>query len=129
MELNDDRYVYHWTKKELSTQQDTFGVDFTRMRCEKGEEEECSIASDSTWSTASEVVSGRIIIACGEDRGHPAWQYVLLDDDAETSNTRLRERMLAIHNKYVRLWHCLEVRMGIDPPQDVKDWIAKYGCP
>ena len=40
----------------LSTQQHTFGVDFTRVRCGKGKEEQCSVGSDATWSTAGELI-------------------------------------------------------------------------
>ena len=32
MELKDDGFVYHWTGKELSDQQETLSVDFTKMR-------------------------------------------------------------------------------------------------
>ena len=91
MELEDDGYVYHWISKELSTQQKTLGVNFTWMRCGKREEEECSIASDSTWSTAREVISDRLFIVRGSDRGRPAWRYILLDDDAEKIRNFIRK--------------------------------------
>ena len=82
MEL-EDGYVYHYTAKKTSAQQETLGVDFTRVRCGKGEEEECCIASDATWSNASYVINHRKYIVRGIDRGRPAWYFVLLHDDAE----------------------------------------------
>ena len=54
MGLNDG-YLYYYTTKQLSARQRTLGVDFTKVRCGKGEEEECGIASDAAWSTAGEV--------------------------------------------------------------------------
>jgi hypothetical protein len=131
MKLKDDGRVYHRTQgKELSTQHKTLGVDFTRIRCGKREEEECSIASDSTWSTASEVISDRMILFCGSDKGHPKWHYILLDNDAE----KIRDFIHKINagKPTISLTNYGTIRksgLGKDPPQDVKDWIEKYGCP
>ena len=84
IELKDDGIVYHLTRKELRDEQKTFGLDITWMMCGKAKEEVCSIASDSTWSTACEVISGRILILQGiTEKGRPAWHYVLLQDDPE----------------------------------------------
>ena len=68
MELKEDGYVYHSLNKELSAQQTTLGVSYTKLRCGKGEEEECCIA---TWSTAREVIGRRKFIVRRTDRGHP----------------------------------------------------------
>ena len=93
MELKEDGYVYHYTNKELSAQQKTHGIDFTRARCGKEEEEECSISSTATWSTAGEVITARKFIVRGTNSGRPVWHFVLLDDDAGTLETKLREKM------------------------------------
>ena len=133
MELRDDGFVYHWTGKELSDQQETLGVDFTRMRCGKGKGEECSIASNSTWSTASEVISERIFIVRGTEKGRPAWHYILLDDDAEKIRDFIHKTQGENAGKYyVNQTHygtVLKSGWGKDPPQDVQDWREKYGCP
>ena len=50
--LVKDGMIYHYTRRELSAKQHTFGVDFTEVRCGKGEEEKYSIAQDSTWFKA-----------------------------------------------------------------------------
>ena len=47
-----DGMIYHYTRRELSAKQHTFGVDFTKVKCGKGKEEKCSIAPDSTWFKA-----------------------------------------------------------------------------
>ena len=44
-----DGYISYWLEKTLSTQQHTKGVDFARILCGEGEEEECSILSGDTW--------------------------------------------------------------------------------
>ena len=98
MEVESDGLVYHRISKELSEQQKSFGDNFTEVGCRKREGEECAIASDSTWSTASEVTSGKIfIVRGGRDEGRPAWNYILLDDDPKrlkSSNTRHNGRTL-----------------------------------
>ena len=83
MEVEEDGYVYYWWGKKLSTQQHTFGVDFTKVRCGNGEEKECSVASDATWSNVRQVIAHRKFRVQCRERGCPAWHYVLLDDDAE----------------------------------------------
>ena len=127
MELEDDGFVYHWTGKELSDHQRTFGINFTAIRCGEVKEEECSIASDSTWSTASEVIVNRLFIIRGEtDQGRPAWHYVLLDDDAvkiRDFKHKIQEGTIDVHDYGV----ILKSGFGKDPPQDVQDWFDNYG--
>ena len=132
MELKEDGFVYHWLRKELSDQQETHGVDFTAIRCGKGKEK-CSIASDSTWSTASEVIGHRLRIVRGTDRsqGRPEWHYVLLDDDA----VKIRDYKHKAQGENVGKYTInvsdygvvLKSGFGKDPPQDVQDWIENYG--
>ena len=57
MYLGEDGHIRRPFKtKQLRAEQHMFGVDFTKFRCGKKEEEKCSIASDATWSTAGEVI-------------------------------------------------------------------------
>ena len=131
MELREDGLVSDWTRKKLSDQQRAFGVDFTALRCGKGKEEECSIASDSTWSTAREVIDNRLFIARGTDQGRPTWQYVLLDDDVE----KIRDFKHKVQGENVGKYTIsfkeyglvLKSGFGKEPPQDVQDWIDNYG--
>ena len=131
MELREDGFVHHWTSKELSDQQRTHGVDFTAIRCGKGKEEECSIASDSTWSTASEVFSNRLFILRGKDQGQLAWCYVLLDDDVEKIRDFKHKTQGENTGKYTinvtEYGLVLKSGFGKDPPQDAQDWIDNYG--
>ena len=130
MRVKSDGRVYHWISKELSDHQKSFGVDFKRVRCGKGEGEECAIASDSTWSTDNEVTSGRQHIVRGTDKGRPAWWYILLDDDAEKIKEFIhktqgenRGKGTVNVNKYGTI---LRSGWGKDPSQADKDW-KKYG--
>ena len=130
MRVKSDGLVYHWTNKELSDHQNSFGVDFTRVRCGKGEE--CAIASDSTWSTHSEVTSGRLYIVRGNDKGRPIWYYILLDDDAEKIKEFIHKTQGENAGKgsinpkdYGTV---LRTGWGKDPSQENKDWMKKYGC-
>ena len=132
MELDDDGFVYHWYRNNLSNHQRAFGVNFTAIRCGKGKEEECSIASDSTWSTAREVIDNRLHRVRGTDcQGQPAWYYVLLDDDVE----KIRDFKHKIQRKNADK-HLIDLEehgivlksgFGKDPPQDAQDWFYNYG--
>ena len=56
MELEKDGHIHFPPGKQLGRRQHTFVVDFTVVRCGKGENERCSISVDATWSTAGEVI-------------------------------------------------------------------------
>ena len=56
MFLEEDGVVGRYINEQLTVKQKAFGVDFTKLRCGKGEEENCNITLDATWSTAGEVV-------------------------------------------------------------------------
>ena len=133
MELKEDGYVYHDTNKELSAEQKTMGVDFTNVRCGKGEEEKCSIAPDSTWSTAGELTQHRTFIVRGTDRGRPAWHYVLLDDDAEKRRDFIDKTQGENAGKVTisvsGYGEVLRSRWGKDPSPEDKEWLQKYGQP
>ena len=60
----------HYTDRDFSNQQHTFGVDFTRVMCGKGEEEKCRVASDATWSTAGELIAHPQSILKGKYQGY-----------------------------------------------------------
>ena len=138
MELRDDGYVYHWSGKELSAQQDKFGVDFTNMRCKKHEKEECSIAPDSTWSTAGEVIYERKFMIQCHINDHPAWHYIIVDDDAErikefmhkTQRENARQGTINLP-KYGHPKNATVLRSGwgMYPTQEDEDWIENYGHP
>ena len=132
MGVKSDGRVYHWLGKELSDHQNSFGVDFTSVRCGKGEGEECAIASDSTWSTASEVTSGRQYIVRGYNKDRPVWYYVLLDDDAEKIKEFIHKMQGENAGKYTvdatDYGTVLRSGRGKDPKEEDKDWmVKKYG--
>ena len=131
MEVKSDGFVYYWLSKEFSDHQKSFGVRFTLVRCGKGEEEECAIASKSTWSTASEVTSDRLHIVRGNNKGRSAWHYILLDDDAEKIKEYIHKTQGENTGKYAvdptDYGTVLRSGWGKDPSQEDKDWLEKYG--
>ena len=130
IELRDDGYVYHWHRKELSARQNTLGVEFTKMRCKKEEEEECSIALDSTWSTAGELLLGRKCTVQGTYHGRPAWWYILLDDDAEKIKDYIHKIQREGGDIYFDTYGTvLRSGLGNDPSQEDEDWLDNYGYP
>ena len=132
MRVKSDGRVYHWISKELSDHQNSFGVSFTEVRCGKGEGEECAIASNSTWSTASEVTSHRHYILQVTHKGRPAWHYILLDDDAEKIKEFIHKMQGGNCGKGTvnvkDYGTILRSGQGEDPSQADKDWMKeKYG--
>ena len=127
MELKEDGIVYHYTSKDLSAKQHTLGVDFTKMRCGKGEEEECTIPATLTWSTAGVVIKHRKFVVRGTDRGCPAWHFVVLDDDTEKTKDFIdKEKSLINVSRYGKV---LKSGIGKDPSPEDQEWIEKYGYP
>ena len=129
MEVKSDGFMYHWFSKELSDHQKSFGVSFTRVRCGKGEGEECAIASESTWSTAHEVISDRIRIVRGNNMGRPVWYCILLDDDAEKIKEYIHKMQGENRGTNLKDYGTiLRSGQGKDPSQADKDWMKeKYG--
>ena len=129
MEVKSDGFMHHWSRKELSDKQKSFGVNFTRVRCGKGEGEECAIASDSTWSTDSEVTSDRLYIIQTTKKGRPAWCYVLLDDDAEKIKEFIHKTQGENAGKYTMKYEdygtVLMSGWGKGPSQKDKDWMKE----
>ena len=124
MKLEDDGYVYHWFGKERSAQQKTFGFNFTGIRCGKGEGEECSMAPESTWSTAWKVISPRVSKVRGTDRGRPAWHCVLLADDAEKIKS-FHEAVASGNLDVAEYGTILQSGWGDDTPEDIVEQIIK----
>ena len=67
---------------EIFNGQHTCGVDFTKIRCNKSIKEKCTLPPEHTWQKFDE--GKRIFKVKGNDKGRPAWQYVLVVDDEET---------------------------------------------
>ena len=132
MRLKDDGYVYYQIPKKLNSQQKTCGVNFTFNWCGRKEEEGCIIAPDSTWSTAAAVMRSRIFLLNSCTPSHPAWYYVVLDDDPEKIRDFMHKTQKENVDKYKINMEdygtILRSGLGTDPPQDAKDWMAeKYG--
>ena len=121
MELKEEhggyRYLFHYFSKKLSSQQETYGVDFIKMRCGKRGEEICNIASNATWSSAREVTDGRIFIVRRNESGQPMWHYILLDDDAQKRRDFSPMVYLPRYGKILRSGK------GEDPSTEDEEWM------
>ena len=74
MELEEHGCVYHSPGKKLRARQHTYVVDFTRVRCGLEEEEKCKISTDTTWSTAGEVIDHP------QSLTNQGWSYSMLPE-------------------------------------------------
>ena len=132
MKVKSDGLVYHWISKELSEQQNSVGVNFTEVRCGKGGEEACAVASDSTWSTVSKVTSGRLYLTRAMDKSRPGWYYILLDDDPEKIKQYKHKTQGENAGKGSicpeEYGTVLRSGWGEDPSQEDRDWLEeRYG--
>ena len=124
MVLKDDGYVYHWTSKELSARQKAFGVPFTDIRCGEEEGEKCSMAPESIWSTAWEVIYPRVFRVRRKDRDRPGWNIVLLADDAEKIKS-FHEAVASGTVEAADYGTILQSGLGANPPEDIVEQIIK----
>ena len=68
----------YWPNKQLTTDQQTFGADFSSIRCRKKPEETCEVPPHHTWMERL-IVGPYLYLVRGNDKGKPAWHYVLVD--------------------------------------------------
>lgn len=83
-------------------------------------------------SLRKELNSERVYFVRGEDKGRPAWYYVLLVEDEETE--RKFEEAMQVNNdgdNMINLEHygkILKSGYGQQPPNYIKEWIKEnYG--
>ena len=121
-------YVYHRLGLELSAEQNTFGVNYTKVRCGEGKEEQCSVASSAVWSKVRDVIRHRKFVVQGKDRGRPAWHMVLLHDDAENIKA-FHEAVASGLVDVTDYGLVLKSGWGKDPSPEDRQWVEEYGDP
>ena len=108
--------------KELAPEQTTCGADFTEITCNKLPDEMCALSPRFTFQDQRNV--NRIFLVTGEDRGRPAWQYLLLVDDPETIRT-FKEKPQGGNIDLSDYGVILKSGWGQEPPQEVKNWMEQ----
>ena len=112
----------YYTTMELNESQHCYGVNTTRITCQKSIEEACALRPEFTWRNWRE--GERIHLVRGKGHGRAAWHYVLLDDDPE----KTREYHQAVASGDINVadyGKLLKSGWGRDPPQEVKDEIYR----
>ena len=108
--------------KQLMNKQTTVNLDCSKLRCgSKTIDEPCTLQSHHTWNKVSE--GKRIRHIRGEDLDHPAWCYILLEDDdviQRNYETEYKTCSWADLSKYGEI---LAEGFGEKPPNDIKDKI------
>lgn len=98
-------------------------LDATRLRCQnKVIDEVCTLPLDYTWKRWSE--TDRVFLVRGQDRGRPAWYYVLLEDDEEIIQM-FHDKVKSGNLDISEFGEILRSGWGDDPPNEIKDWIDK----
>ena len=117
--------------KEIEKSQHIKSIDATVIRCEnKDIDAECKLKPDDTWHKWN--LSDRIFLLRGDDKGRPAWHYLLLVDDEETVEKFTERTQGPNSGKYTvncnDYGQVLKSGFGTDPPNDVKEWMENnYG--
>ena len=116
-----------YTKKEVTPEQTTCGADFTEITCNKLPDETCALSPRFTFQDQRNL--NRIFLVRGEDRGRPAWHYLLLVDDPETIRT-FKEKTQGANTgtQNIELSDYGVVQKsgwGQEPSQEVKNWLER----
>ena len=74
-----NKYVLTYPYKKLSSGQTTKLGEFTDIRCSKTATKICEIDSTCTWE--DRILSDRICILRGKNRGRNVWYFFLVDED------------------------------------------------
>ena len=111
-----DKAVLFWTSKTLTSGQKTMRTDFRTIRCSKPADESCEADSDCTWNDHVNIKYHLVYLVRGEDRGRPAWYYVVLDEEKlDDFKAKVVTGTINVAN-YGRV---LKSGWGKDPPEDI----------
>ncbi len=127
---NTGSLSYLVTNKELHESQHTIGIDFTQHYCGKTPLEPCTCTSPKyTWMKRYQGNRGLLSTVRGEDRGRPAWRYVVLKDDEETIRDFVKKTRGENAGKetvnVADYGEIVKSGWGKDPPQEVADELKK----
>ena len=120
------------TGKEVDKAQHVKTFDATEIQCEnKDINAECKLKPDDTWNKWD--ARHRIFLVRGNNKGRPAWHYLLLVDDDETIDKYKELTQGPNSGKYTVHYNdygqVLKSGWGPDPPNDVKEWMENnYGA-
>ena len=124
IEVNNDNKLFY-PVKQLNPEQLPCLGDFRGIRCQKKPSDRCGMRSQYTWEDYA--VNGSLLrIVRGNDRGKPAWYYLLVDrEKVDEYETQVKTGKINIA-KYGKV---LYSGFGKDPPDDKKRMIMwQYSC-
>ena len=118
--------------KEVGKAQHVQILDATNICCENKEiKVKCALLPGDTWQKWS--MQKRIYLVRGNDKGRPAWHYLLIVDDddiidqfrEQTQGTNAGKHTINCNN----YGQVLKSGWGEEPSNDVKEWMEKnYGA-
>ena len=119
--------MYYYTTYKSRETQHSYGIDFTKIQCGKKFEDPCALSLEQTWQNLYD--KQRVYLVKGEDRGRPAWYYVLVVDDEETIKLfeeKVQGEAAGTGNIDLESFgEVLKSGFGKEPPNQVRDWIEK----
>ena len=114
-------------KSQLRKEQKSYGCTSATLICGKKIDESCVLESDYTWQRKSE--GERLFLVRGNDRGRPAWHYVVLvDDDEVVKKFKERTQGSSAGKNTLNLQDYGQVvksGWGEDPPNEVVDEVER----
>ena len=109
--------------KQLQDTQHMYGEDFSRIRCDnKSIDEQCTMYPTCTWEKLR--LSDRVHLIMDKEgsSGHPAWWYVMVEDDEEM---KLKFKLRGNNCNFTAYGQVLEWGYGEEPPSMVRDRMDK----
>ena len=118
-----DKEALFLNGKTLTSGQKAISTDFRLIHCGRPANEPCDAGFDCAWKDRKPHL---LFIVRGEDKGCPAWHYVLVDEEKLNDyNAQVATGTINVAN-YGRV---LESGLGKDPPEDIVRKIKlRYGA-
>ena len=120
--VNNDKnsgVMIFWTPKQLLETQTTYYIDSSELQCSSETiTEPCTLKAGYTWRKVEE--KKRLRLVHGENRGRPAWYYVLLVDDEEIID-KYEETVKSGYITVADYGQILHSGWGKDPPTDIRE--------
>ena len=111
-----DKAVLVKANKTLTSGQKIMYTDFRNIRCGKPANESCEADSDCIWNDHLNIKYHLVYLVHGEDRGRPAWHYVLVDEEKLDD---FKAKVATGNINTADYGRVLKSGWGEDPPKDI----------
>ena len=116
----DNESTTYWIGRWLQDTQHAYGEDFSKIRCDNKsiDQQQCTMYPNCTWGKWR--LSDRVHLIMDKEgsSGHPAWWYVMVEDDEEM---KLKFKLRGNNCNFTAYGQVLVRGYGEEPPSEVRD--------